>query len=82
MNALRDWWRHRNDPPAMLPDPVRYTPDLYLLTPQQALDLVNASEDLTAQGGDKWRIVEGTDPVVFQRDDGAYRYRDDAFKGF
>jgi hypothetical protein len=25
MNALRDWWRHRNDPPPTLPDPVTRT---------------------------------------------------------
>jgi hypothetical protein len=81
MNALRDWWRHRNDPPAMLPDPVRWT--------VQCFSEDEAALTIRCETRDGWEYLpedrrdwDGTIYLTFRREDGAYRWRDDSFQGF
>ncbi len=94
MTVLADlarWWRHRNDPPAMLPDPVRWTFPRGEMLPGESADQVverlNQFEDHTANGGDRWHLMEaewigGEWRPVLRRTDGRYRWRDDGFRGF
>jgi hypothetical protein len=86
MNALRVWWRHRNDPPAMLPDPVRWTTRCAGSEPMWFVGTLNLTEKHDGHG---WQIEEvildpegGSPNLRLVRFDGAYRWRDDGFRGF
>jgi hypothetical protein len=80
VNALRDWWRHRNDPPPLLPDKVSWTRDLP--------DDENVGRYLAASFDEGWlfdrqhKIGDDTLRITLVRYDGAYRWRDDGFEGY
>ena len=88
LSRLREAFGHRHDPPPMLPDKVTWTvPDEKILKDEGLQDIANRfnrTEDHRDSGGDKWRVMGISDDgqPVLQRQDGAYRWRDDGFAGF
>jgi hypothetical protein len=84
---IRDWWRHRNDPPPPLPDRVTWTAVLGDETPDEFVDRANIWGDRTSEGDDKWHlqdVLPSRDGLKIRlvRTDGAFRWRDDGYRGF
>jgi hypothetical protein len=78
--ALREFFRHRHHPPALIPDRVTWTRDLP--------DDEHVGRFLAASFDEGWlfdrqcKVGDDTLRITLVRFDGKYRWRDDGCKGY